>query len=125
MDGGGDRVTTVTKEISGAEVRLDDVMALSVRGQDVDLENAMVLGLVRAERDLHIEDGACGPVRAHTATIGDGGTAGIVIAEHVTVETGATVMRQLPRSTARGAAIGLAVGAALGLVCGRRLASRR
>ena len=118
-------MTTVTKEISGAEVRLDDVMACTVRGQDVDLENVMVLGLVRAERDLHIEDGACGPVRASTATIGDGATAGIVIADNVTVETGATVMRQVPRSTARGAAIGLAAGAALGLVIGRKLASRR
>ncbi|MGE5227292.1 MAG: hypothetical protein ACM3OO_10505 [Planctomycetaceae bacterium] len=118
-------MTTVTKEISGAEVRLDDVMACSVRGQDVDLENVMVLGLVRAERDLRIEDGACGPVRAQTATIGDGGTAGIVIADRVSVETGATVMHQVPRSTARGAAIGLAVGAVAGLVCGRLMASRR
>jgi hypothetical protein len=118
-------VTTVTKEISGAEVRLDDVMAWSVRGQDVDLENVMVLGLVRAERDLRIEDGACGPLRAHAATIGDGGTAGVVIADHVTVETGATVMRQVPRSTARGVAVGLAVGAVVGLACGSRLASRR
>jgi len=118
-------VTTVTKEISGAEVRLDDVMALSVRGQDVDLENAMVLGLVRVERDLHIEDGGCGPVRARTATIGDGGTAAVVIADEVTVETGATVMRVVPRSTARGAVFGLAVGAVIGLVCGRRLGSRR
>ncbi|MGZ4131932.1 MAG: hypothetical protein ACXVWF_02700 [Actinomycetota bacterium] len=117
-------MTTVTKEISGAEVRLEDVMAFSVRGQDVDLENAMVLGLVRAERDLHIEDAACGPVRAATATIGDGGTAAIVIADHVTAETGSTVMRQVPRSTARGAVFGLVMGALVGLVCGRRLASR-
>ena len=117
-------MTTVTKEISGAEVHLDDVMALSVRGQDVNLENAMVLGLVRAERDLHIEDGGCGPVRARTATIGDGGTAAVVIADDVTVQTGATVMRVVPRSTARGAMLGLAVGAVVGLVCGRRLGPR-
>jgi hypothetical protein len=57
------RVTTMTKTIEGAEVRLDRVLALSVRGQDVQLQRA-ITGPVAAERDVRIKQGGSGPVAA-------------------------------------------------------------
>lgn len=58
------RVTTLTKEISGAEVHLQDVYAFIVRGHEVRLEGATVLGPVTAEGNFSLRAGGCGPVRA-------------------------------------------------------------
>jgi hypothetical protein len=134
------RVTTMTKTIEGAEVRLDRVLALSVRGQDVQLQR-VIAGPVAAERDVRIKqggsgpiaaggdveihEGGCGPVFANSAVIGERGSAGIVVAGDVRLEPGATVGTHVPKSTALAALIATLVAGSFGVAVGALLARRR
>jgi hypothetical protein len=56
-------MTTVRRTVDGPDVRLQGVLALTVRGHDVALERA-VIGPVAAGGDVDIRMGGCGPVLA-------------------------------------------------------------
>jgi hypothetical protein len=56
-------MTTARRTIDGTDVRIERVLALAVRGQDVALERA-VIGPVAAGGDVDIRMGGCGPVLA-------------------------------------------------------------
>jgi hypothetical protein len=112
---------TLTLAIHGSDVELDHVVALRVRADgDVALSRGGC-GPVTAGGDVTIRQGGCGPVRASRVTIGADGVAGVVIADEVTVEPGGIVQRQLPADAARWAG----AGALAGLVVGGLLARRR
>ena len=107
--------------IRGTDVQLDRVVALRVRADgDVALSRGGC-GPVRAGGDVTIRQGGCGPVRASRVTIGAEGVAGVVVADEVIVERGGVVQRQVPadsvRWTGTGAIVGLLVG---GLLARRR-----
>jgi hypothetical protein len=70
--------------IHGTDVRLDHVVALLVRADgDVAITQGGC-GPVTAGRDVAIRQGGCGPVRAGSVSIREGGC-GPVRAEHVTI----------------------------------------
>ena len=148
-------MATVTKAVEGVDVHLEGVLALTVRGHDVELSQGAVgtitaqgdvrlreagCGPVVAGRDVEIVDGGCGPVRAAgNVSIEHGGcgpiraqqvslhdsTAGIAFSDHLEVADGGKVGVSIPTQGVAGVGIGAAIGVLAGLVAGLGVARRR
>jgi hypothetical protein len=112
---------TLTFAIHGSDVKLEHVVALRVRADgDVAISRGGC-GPVNAGRDVTIRQAGCGPVRASRVTIGAEGVAGVVMADEVMVEPGGVVRLQVPADAVRWAG----AGAIVGLLVGGLLARRR
>jgi hypothetical protein len=72
-------MTTVTRSIDGAEVRMERVLAFTVRGHNVMLER-VIAGPVSAGGDVRIAIGGCGPVMAGGSVEIEQGGCGPVLA---------------------------------------------
>jgi hypothetical protein len=106
--------TTLTKEISGDELHLEQVAALVVRGRDVRLEGAVVVGPVAAENDVALRNGGCGPVRAGgDVTIEQGGCG--------PVRAGAVSIRQGGCGPVRAERVTIAADGTAGVVVAREV----
>ena len=106
--------------IRGTDVQLDRFVALRVRAEgDVALSRGGC-GPVQAGGDVTIRQGGCGPVRARRVTIGAEAVAGVVIADEVTVEPGGVVQRQVPADAVRWAGAAAVVGLLVGSLLARR-----
>ena len=81
-------MTTVTRTIDGSEIRMDRVLTLAVRGEDVVLERAVV-GPVAAGGDVDIRMGGCGPVLARgSVEIEQGGCGPVLTGGDFTLRQG-------------------------------------
>ena len=126
----------LTMAIRGTDVRLDHVVALLVRADgDVAITQGGC-GPVTAGRDVAIRQGGCGPVRAESVSIREGGC-GPVRAAHVTIGAegvaGVVLADEVTvepggivqRQLPADAARWVGAGAIAGLVVGGLLARRR
>jgi len=148
-------MATLTKAVEGVDVHLEQVLALTVRGHDVELSQGAAgtitaqgdvrlresgCGPVVAGRDVEIVEGGCGPVRAGgNVSIEQGGcgpiraqqvslhdsAAAVVFADHLEVAGGSKVGVSIPTQGIAGVGIGAAIGAAAGLIAGLLLARQR
>ena len=126
----------LTMAIRGTDVRLDHVVALLVRADgDVAITQGGC-GPVTAGRDVAIRQGGCGPVRAESVSIREGGC-GPVRAERVTIGAegvaGLVIADEVTvepggvvqRQVPADAARWAGTGAIVGLLVGGLLARRR